>query len=638
LIITFVLTNGINLINNELMTIQQKDLNKENIKTRFPSLTLTAHDPIIIASDSDFSIFPGTGTPEDPYIIEGFNITTTSDYGIYIHDTTKYFIIRNCYVDADSTGIYIYNIADGTAIIVNNTCMNSKSGIILYYSDYITFINNTCSNNDNYGISLSSSANTTLTNNTCSNNNNYGICLWYSDNVTLTNNMCMNNNGDGISLYISDNVILTDNIFLNNGLYVYGVLDTFLSCTISNNYVNGKLLGYFTNINDIIIDDPVYGQLFVINSTNVTIKNQVITNTSIGINVIYSQVATLINNTCMNNNYDGIYLRYSDYVTVTNNTCSNNNWDGISLSSSDNTILTDNTFINDGLYISGVLDTFLSCTISNNYVNGKLLGYFTNINDIIIDDPIYGQLFIINGTNVTIKNQVITNTSIGINIIYSQATTLINNTCMNNNLVGIYLYHSDNATINHNFCFYNKDSGLRLFFSDHSIISQNVLLNNDGYGIDLSSSHNVTIYNNIFIYNNLNGVSQGYDSTGDNYWYNPLTKQGNYWSEWDKNDKYTIDFGLTFDLYPHNDTDNDSLNDTIEVIDTHTDPFNPDTDGDGYSDYEEVQYGSDPLDPDSNPAKSCLSTGAIIGLSIGLGTLVLIGLGFFIFKKFIARS
>ncbi|MHA1205511.1 MAG: hypothetical protein ACTSSL_11350 [Candidatus Heimdallarchaeaceae archaeon] len=103
LIITFVLTNGINLINNELMTIQQKDLNKENIKTRFPSLALTAHDPIIIASDSDFSIFPGTGTPEDLYIIEGFNITTISDYGINIRYTTKYFIIHNCYVDVAYT-------------------------------------------------------------------------------------------------------------------------------------------------------------------------------------------------------------------------------------------------------------------------------------------------------------------------------------------------------------------------------------------------------------------------------------------------------------------------------------------------------------------------------------------------------
>ncbi|MCK4844372.1 MAG: hypothetical protein KAS95_01730 [Candidatus Heimdallarchaeota archaeon] len=43
------------------------------------SLELTPHDPIEITSDSDFEVFLGTGTAEDPYIIEGYNITTTED-------------------------------------------------------------------------------------------------------------------------------------------------------------------------------------------------------------------------------------------------------------------------------------------------------------------------------------------------------------------------------------------------------------------------------------------------------------------------------------------------------------------------------------------------------------------------------
>ncbi len=58
------------------------------------SLELTPHDPIEIRYDSDFEIFPGSGTIENPYLIEGYNITTTEDYGIYISGTTKYSIIR----------------------------------------------------------------------------------------------------------------------------------------------------------------------------------------------------------------------------------------------------------------------------------------------------------------------------------------------------------------------------------------------------------------------------------------------------------------------------------------------------------------------------------------------------------------
>ncbi len=51
---------------------------------------------------------------------------------------------------------------------------------------------------------------------------------------------------------------------------------------------------------------------------------------------------------------------------------------------------------------------------------------------------------------------------------------------------------------------------------------------------------------------------------------------------------------------PHNpDTDGDGLSDGDEVHVYHTDPLNPDTDGDGIRDGLEVQTGSDPLDPNS---------------------------------------
>jgi gliding motility-associated-like protein len=50
------------------------------------------------------------------------------------------------------------------------------------------------------------------------------------------------------------------------------------------------------------------------------------------------------------------------------------------------------------------------------------------------------------------------------------------------------------------------------------------------------------------------------------------------------------------------DTDGDGLTDFDEVTNTGTDPNNPDTDGDGYGDGAEVTFGSDPLNPcDPNP-------------------------------------
>lgn len=49
------------------------------------------------------------------------------------------------------------------------------------------------------------------------------------------------------------------------------------------------------------------------------------------------------------------------------------------------------------------------------------------------------------------------------------------------------------------------------------------------------------------------------------------------------------------------DTDGDGLSDGDEVNVYGTDPLNPDTDGDGFGDFQEVVHGSDPLDPASVP-------------------------------------
>ncbi len=181
------------------------------------NLALTTHAPIEITSDSDFEVFLGTGTEEDPYLIEGYNITTTDDSGIYISGTTKYFIVCSCYIDAEDRGIYIDNVADGTANVINNTCNNNGWGILLWYSGSSTVTNNTCNNNWD-GIVISSSGNLTVANNTCSNNNNWGILLGSSDCV-VTYNLLQENEEYGVYFwYGCDNNLIHHNTFVDNNL------------------------------------------------------------------------------------------------------------------------------------------------------------------------------------------------------------------------------------------------------------------------------------------------------------------------------------------------------------------------------------------------------------------------------------
>ncbi len=235
---------------------ERKSTSKNSIHFYVP------HEPIIITNDKNFTDygFPGLGTVEEPYIIENYNITTSNNEGIYINDTTKHFVIRNCYVDAESRGIQISYIAKGTASIIHNTCTNndygiylySSSGIFLSHSSGVILTNNTC-NNNYYGIWLWNSSSAMLTDSICSNNKGLGIRLHSSSSATLTSNTC-NNNDDGIYLHTCSGATLTSNT-CNNNNYAFVLLNS-SRLTLTNNVCNNNerrciLLNY--NLYDSII-------------------------------------------------------------------------------------------------------------------------------------------------------------------------------------------------------------------------------------------------------------------------------------------------------------------------------------------------------------------------------------------------
>ncbi len=298
------------------------------------SLELIPHNPILITSDSDLEVFPGSGTAEDPYFIEGYNITTTSDTSIYITGTTKYFAIFNCYIDARDFGIYINDVADGTAIVIYNTCSyNDLSAIRIESSSNSTVANNTCSNNNGYGISLFSSYSTVF-NNTCSNNNNHGMKLDGAFKSTVFNNTCSNNGYSGILLRSSSSSNVTNNICLNNN-------------------VNGIVLAYSDS--SIVINNTCNNNDCGIDSSNtensIIINNMCNNNKWEGIDLSFSDNIKVTNNTCNNNSY-GIRLIYSTFCVVTYNLLQENDGYGVYLSTdSDNNLFHHNTFVENTLAI-----------------------------------------------------------------------------------------------------------------------------------------------------------------------------------------------------------------------------------------------------------------------------------------------
>ncbi len=147
------------------------------------SFSYVPHQPISLNSNEDFanSDFPGSGTSDDPYIIEGLNITV-SNYNedlISIVGTRAHFILRNNYINGLSTawgGIVLTNVEN--AKIENNIITKVDSqAVALYQSQHSIVVNNTIGYSSN-AIRLENSANyNIIVNNTLLNTLMEGIII-----------------------------------------------------------------------------------------------------------------------------------------------------------------------------------------------------------------------------------------------------------------------------------------------------------------------------------------------------------------------------------------------------------------------------------------------------------------------------
>jgi 5'-nucleotidase/UDP-sugar diphosphatase len=181
----------------------------------------------------------GSGTENDPYIIENWDINAENTNGIDIRNTTSNFIVRNCYVHdggVQYNGISLSHAING--ILDKNISENNYYGIAIYESSGNTLSGNTCSNNSYEGIDLGSSSNNTLDNNACNSNNDAGIWMGASFSNTLSNNTCSNNSNNAILITSSSyNNLVSGNVAENNpsdGIHLDSYSD--------NNLISGNVV------------------------------------------------------------------------------------------------------------------------------------------------------------------------------------------------------------------------------------------------------------------------------------------------------------------------------------------------------------------------------------------------------------
>ncbi|MFX0183951.1 MAG: nitrous oxide reductase family maturation protein NosD, partial [Candidatus Hodarchaeota archaeon] len=196
--------------------------------------------PIKIFNNSAFGDdgydFNGTGTSNDPYLIDGYNITDSTSYLIHIENTTLYFRISNCYLNSKHSAvahINLVNVTHGT--IENNTNHNfsDNKGIALDESNRNIILNNTF-DFGMYGIYFYQSSNNTVSGNTF-NDCEYGYYTLESHNNSYVSNT-FSNGERGIQLISSHNNTLVGNL-INDSSHMAIYMDECSNNTLLGNTI-----------------------------------------------------------------------------------------------------------------------------------------------------------------------------------------------------------------------------------------------------------------------------------------------------------------------------------------------------------------------------------------------------------------
>ncbi|MHA2271001.1 MAG: right-handed parallel beta-helix repeat-containing protein [Candidatus Hodarchaeales archaeon] len=364
--------------------------------------------PIFINNNLDFEMlgFPGSGTPGDPYIIAGYNITFATTTLIHIQDTTKYFIVRDNWLDGiggSYYGIYLQNAIHGA--IDNNTIRHGSNGIFLASSAQMNITYNQVYENLENGIVLQNSNWTYIGYNTVYENGNatiswyllatggsgHGIYLDPSNYNTITHNTIYSNDAEGIFLYLCERVTISYNEIYENAL-------------------NGIFLQHSNN--NTLLDNTIYD-----NGNSTGGGRYVLATGGSG---------------------HGIYLDPSNYNTITQNTIYSNDGSGVFLENSNSNTISDNTIYDNG---------------NGNSTGGgrHVLAAGGSGHGIYLDPSIY---------NVITNNWVYGNLKHGIVLENSDKTEVLNNIIMENGLYGINITEgSSDNTIQGNDFYNNNPEG-----------------------------------------------------------------------------------------------------------------------------------------------------------------------------------
>ena len=329
---------------------------------------------------SNYDWCNGTGTWNDPYIIENITIDGgETDTCISIKNSSVYFIIKNCRINNPDVGLHISNASNGE---IKDNILNDYLffGISIFNTYNISIIRNTLNGfyRSNVGIDSEESNYTTIIKNEIYFGDK-GIHFTNSNNSYVYANDIENCRQLGISLSGYKNTAINNTMEkcgLTIGIY-YGNSHNI----DKTNLVNGKPFYYYVNKNRLTSDNFTNaGQVILFNCINSIISDLSIYEASSGIRVYFCENISISKNYIEDNYLHGLLLINCSMCKIFENTLKNNLEEGIKLRDCENCTLKANLLIKNkrGVELMGSYgcSIFLNCFIEN--YNNPLDNGFSN--------------------------------------------------------------------------------------------------------------------------------------------------------------------------------------------------------------------------------------------------------------------
>ena len=437
------------LLSLPLVTVDGSMLSAQDVAYR-------SHAPITIRYNDDFASqgWNGTGTAEDPFIIEHLNITTDWDACIYICGTDLHLIIRNCVLHSlRSSAIYLSSASN---------CVVESCNVVevsLYRCNKCSIISN-----DFQG---------------------YGLDLLSSRNISVIHNK------------------------MGSPLWISGESEEDWRHTIVNNTVNGEPLVFIHDENSLLINPDDYGSLILLNCTNVNIANGSLTPRQGAIQLSYCRHTSISHNMGY-----VIYCTQSSDLRIRQNSMAANVTMGIALFGSNDTLVESNSIYANRLNGIGVFSSE-NCTVRANTVIGEMGyvrsgqdGYVTYdgialvssvgclVDDNTVDMNPSSGIYAKHCPLLQVKGNLITNNhGSGIEI-FGGNGTISKNTLHSNKASGIGLSGYQNSTIQGN-DIYNNNRGITAKYGCFNVTISNNEIHDVSTDIVLDESRSFRIKDNL---------------------------------------------------------------------------------------------------------------------------------------------